>query len=117
MRYMLMLFEQDTDWDAVPAEQRDAALDEHAAFIAYLDSRGIEHSGAALRPSTTSTTLRPASPGQDMLVTDGPYVELKENLAGFYVVEAADLDDAVEIARHCPTGTGTEIRPLWDATS
>jgi hypothetical protein len=114
MKYMLMLFEQDTDWDAVPEAERTATLDEHGAFIAYLKKRGIEFSGEALRPSTTATTLRPAGPGQDLLVTDGPYVELKENLAGYYVVDAADLDDAIEIARHCPTGTGTEIRPLWD---
>lgn len=114
MKYMLMLFEPDTDWDAVPEAERTASLDEHAAFVAYLQDRGIEFSGAALRPSTTATTLRPAGPDQDLLVTDGPYVELKENLAGFYIVEAADLDDAVEIARHCPTESGTEIRPLWD---
>lgn len=114
MKYMLMLFERDTDWDAVPEAERAAALDEHGAFIAYLRERGIEFSGEALRPSTTATTLRPAGPDQELLVTDGPYIELKENLAGFYIVEAADLDDAVEIARRCPTGTGTEIRPLWD---
>jgi hypothetical protein len=117
MKYMLMLFEPDTDWDAVPAEQRDAALEEHGAFVSYLEGRGIAYSGEALDAAATATTLRPAGPGEDMLVTDGPYVELKENLAGFYIVEAADLDDAIEIARHCPTGTGTEIRPLWDIGS
>lgn len=112
MKYMLLLFERDTDWDAVPEAEREAALDAHRAFIDYLGERGIQHSGAALRPSTTATTLRPD--GDDVLVTDGPYVELKENLGGFYIVDAEDLDDAIEIAKRCPTGTGTEIRPLWD---
>ncbi|TDE10932.1 hypothetical protein [Jiangella asiatica] len=50
----------------------------HGEFIAYLEKRGIEHSGAALRPSTTATTLRPPPGLDDLLVTDGPDVELKE---------------------------------------
>lgn len=114
MKYMLMLFEHDTDWDAVPADRREAALDAHREFVEFLESRGAAHDGAALRPSTTATTLRPD--GDDVLVTDGPYLELKENLGGFYIIEASDLDDAIDVAKRCPMGTATEIRPIWDTT-
>ena len=111
MKYMLLLWEPDTEWDTVPEPQLRAALDAHEEFIAYLDEHGIEHTGGALRPSTTATTMRPD--GADVLVTDGPYVELVEHLGGYYVVEARDLDHALQIARRCPMGSGTEVRPLW----
>ncbi|HEY0696571.1 MAG TPA: YciI family protein, partial [Micromonospora sp.] len=74
---------------------------------------GTEYSGHARRPSTDATPLRRAADGE-LLVTDGPYVELTEHIGGIYVSEAADLDEALEIARRCPTGTGTEIRPIWE---
>jgi hypothetical protein len=111
MQYMLMLYEKEQDWDTVAPERREAALAEHEKFVRMLRERGIAFSGAALRPSTAATTLRP-SPG-GMIVSDGPYVELKEHIGGFYTIDAPDLDAAIEIARQCPTGTGTEIRPMW----
>lgn len=114
MKYMLMLFEPDKDWEAAPPEEREAALAGHSAFVDYLDQRGIAHTGHALRPATSATTLRPA--GDDVLVTDGPYVELKENLGGFYIIDVKNLDEAIAVAKRCPTGTGTEIRPIWDST-
>jgi hypothetical protein len=59
MKYMLMLYEPDTDWDSVPRERLEAALAEHNAWLELLKERSIEHYGAALRPSNTATTLRP----------------------------------------------------------
>lgn len=107
---MLMLHETETDWTQVPREELDSALREHERFVQFLRERGTAFSGEALQPQSTATTLRPN--GDDMLVTDGPYVELKENLGGFYVIEARDLDEALEIAKRCPTGTATEVRPI-----
>lgn len=112
MKYMLLLWEPDTEWDTVPEEELRAALARHEEFIAYLDEEGVEHSGGALSPSTTATTLRPDADG-GVLVSDGPFVELVEHLCGYYVIEAADLDHALRIARRCPMGAGTEVRPLW----
>ena len=111
MKYMLLLWEPDTEWDTVPEAELRAALAEHERFVGYLDDEGIEHSGGALRPSTAATTLRPN--GSDVLVSDGPFVELVEHLGGYYVIEATDLDHALRIARHCPMGAGIEVRPLW----
>ena len=110
MKYLLMLFEPEVDWTQVPRAELDGALAEHEKFVHYLRERGIPFSGEALQPQSTATTLRLA--GADTIVTDGPYVELKENLGGFYIVEARDLDDALEIAKRCPTGGATEVRPI-----
>ena len=68
--------------------------------------------GAALQASTTATTLR--RDREDVLVTDGPFAELKEQLGGFYIIEARDLDQALDAAKHCPLGSGTEVRPVWE---
>jgi hypothetical protein len=112
MKYMLMLFEKETDWTQVPKEQLDDALRGHEKFIQFLRERGVAFSGEALQPQGSATTLRPD--GDGMIVTDGPYVELKENLGGFYLIEARDLDEALEIARQCPTEVATEVRPIQE---
>lgn len=113
MKYMLLLHEVDTDWTAAPQEELDKALAAHGAFVQFLQERGRPFSGEAVRPSHTATTLRPD--GDDVLITDGPYVELKEHIGGFYVIEADDLDDAIEVAKRVPMGAGVEIRPIWEA--
>jgi hypothetical protein len=115
MKYMLMLFEEDTDWLSVSKETLDAELGAHDRFIKSLQERGISFTAAALRPWSTATTLRPD--GDDVIVTDGPYVELKQNLGGYYLIDAEDLDEVLEIAKRCPMGTGIEIRPTWDTSS
>jgi hypothetical protein len=110
MKYMLLLFEPETDWQSRPDELR-VELARHQEFIDWMDARGIPHSGEALGGQSTATTLRPV--GDDLVVTDGPYAELKENLGGYYVIDVKDLDEAIEVARRCPTTTATEIRPIW----
>ncbi|WP_225993212.1 YciI family protein [Actinomadura rudentiformis] len=109
---MLMMYEVDKDWVGAPEQEIQESMNEHIAFTQYLDGRGVAWSGEALRPSTSATTLRPGADG--LAVTDGPYVELTEHLGGFYVIEARDLDDALDIARRCPIATGIEVRPIWD---
>jgi len=112
MKYMLMLYETETDWSQHP-EELQASLAEHDAFDAWLKERGIPVvGGEALHGNSSATTLRKV--GDEMVVTDGPYAELKESLGGFYIIDVKDLDEAIEVARRCPTGTGTEIRPVWE---
>jgi hypothetical protein len=115
MKYMLLLYEPDIDWLSAPKEQIEQVLAEHEAFIEYLRQRGRPFSGEALRPPATATTLRPE--GDEVIVSDGPYIELKEHVGGFYIIEADSLDEALEVAKRCPMGSGTEVRPIWDPAS
>ncbi len=65
--------------------------------------------GNALQPTATATSVR------DDIVTDGPFVETKEALGGYYLIEAADLDQALAVAKLCPARFGgVEVRPVWD---
>lgn len=112
MKYMLMLYEPNTDWESVPRERLEQALSEHERFVDYLRQRGRPFSGEALRPSTSATTLR--SVGGETIVSNGPFVELTEHIAGYYLIEADNLDEAIEVARRCPVATGIEVRSVWE---
>jgi hypothetical protein len=83
-----------------------AAYERHAVVIKELDGR-VEV-GYALQPSTTATSVR------DDVVTDGPFIEAKDVIAGFYILEARDLDHALEIAKRDPSARrgGVEVRPV-----
>lgn len=113
MKYALLLFDPEGYWESVSEEEMKAAIEEHEAFARYLAERGVPFSGEAFKPSAEARTLRAA----DGAAADGPFGRLREELAGFYLVECADLAEAEEIARHCPMGAGVEIRPVWSAPS
>ena len=68
--------------------------------------------GNALQPTVTATSIR------GDVVTDGPFAETKEALGGYYLIEAADLDQALAVAKLCPAGVGgVEVRPIWDTAA
>lgn len=116
MKYMLMLYDNEDWWTTITQEEMAKTLEAHNAFARYLQQKGMSIvAGAALQASATATTLR--RDGDDVLVTDGPYAELKEHLGGFYIIEATDLDQALDAARHCPLGSGTEVRPVMEFPS
>ncbi len=110
MKYMLMIYtEVPETMDPAAGEQMMAA---YWAYNEMLQSRGAFVAGEALHPVSTATTVR-VRDGQT-LTTDGPFAETKEQLGGYYVVEAKDLDEAIEFASKIPNALdGTiEIRPL-----
>ncbi|MBX6356609.1 MAG: hypothetical protein IRZ05_12230 [Micromonosporaceae bacterium] len=111
MKFMIMLFERPTDWTAAPSEVREDALAEHAAFTRYLRDAGIPYSGEAVAPASQARSLRRTEDG--LVLQEGPFAAAEHNLGGFYVIDVKDMDQAVEVARRCPTGVGTEIRPIW----
>lgn len=77
---------------------------------------GVLRGGSGLQPSTTATTVRG---GGDVVLTDGPFVETKEQLAGYYVVDCADLDEAIAWAKKVPAiawGAAVEVRPVAGGT-
>ncbi|WP_225878568.1 YciI family protein [Spongiactinospora rosea] len=111
---MLMIYNNPAIWEALPEQERESAMAEAGALMAELESTGEWIGGEALADPSTSRTVRvregvPA-------VTDGPYLEAKEHLAGYCLVECESLERATEIAARWPDAryTGMEVRPLMN---
>jgi hypothetical protein len=83
------------------------------AWLDEMEGRGVLETGDRLRPTSEATTVRLRN--GETLVLDGPFAETKEQVAGFDIIDCADLDEAIEIAsKHPCAGLGTvEVRPLW----
>ena len=94
MRYMLVIYGNDEDWTQRPAEELAPVIAEHESFSEALRKAGKLVASEALYPSPTATTIR-MKDGEPLL-TDGPYVESKEQIGGFYLIDAANLDEALE---------------------
>ncbi len=111
MRYLLLIC-VDEGLQLSPEESAamPAATD---AWVAEMDGRGVRLQGEALRPVSEAATVRMR--GGEVLVSDGPFAETKEQIAGFDIIECADLDEAIEVAsKHPVARIGTiEIRPFW----
>jgi hypothetical protein len=84
------------------------------SWVTEMDSRGVRLQGQQLRPVSDATTVR--ARGGEVLVSDGPFAETKEQIAGFDVLECSSLDEAIEVAsRHPVAAIGTvEVRPFWE---
>ncbi|HET9021963.1 MAG TPA: YciI family protein [Ornithinibacter sp.] len=98
------------DWERATPEERQGWFDAHDSFERALAARGSKVSGAPLASADTATTLRHVD-GR-LTVTDGPFVELVEQVAGFYLVDLPDLDAAVTVCAELPTTYTVEIRPI-----
>lgn len=110
MQYMMLIY---LDENGAPNEsERQQCYEESAAFARELAAQGKFVGAAPLHPTSTATSLR-IQDGK-RLVTDGPFAETREQLGGFFLVDAQDLDEAIEIADRIPAGRwGTvEIRPV-----
>ena len=117
VRYLILIYEQGSaNPPAVPPPQAeiDATRDAYRAYGTMLRDRNAMLGGEALQPVTAATTVR-VRDGQT-LTTDGPFAETKEALGGFYLVEAKDLDEALEYAAACPGAKygSIEVRPIWE---
>ena len=123
-QYLILLYEDEASWAAVGEREAGEILAAHGRFgAAHAD---VLRGGGWLHPTATATTVRSPggggsqdrdgfAPGEDALVTDGPFVETKEALGGYYLVEVPDLDTAMALAREVPAPFGgVEVRPLRD---
>ena len=113
MQYMLQIFSDGgnggTAYDGLSQAEKDAVMGE---YMAISQSQGIA-GGAQLQPPETATTVRVQD--GDTLTTDGPFTETKEALGGYFLLEADDLDAAIEIAARIPAarlGGAVEVRPV-----
>jgi hypothetical protein len=114
MRYLLVIYGNDEDWTQRPPEDLEPILAEHSSFSDDLRKANAYVAAEALQPSATVTTIR-LQDGEPFL-TDGPYIETKEQLAGFYLIEAENLDCALEWAKRLAKfdGEPVEVRPVVD---
>ena len=114
MKYLLLIYGDESGMDSASPEHMQQVLDEYWAYDDFLAKRGGRLAGEALRPTATATTVR--NEGDQVLTTNGPYAETKEQLGGVYLLEANDLDEAIELAAACPGAKyGTiEVRPIME---
>ena len=112
MQYMLLLRGDESAFASLPDDAREAAIAQYMEYNAELAASGLLRGGAELQPSHTATILR----GRDgqVEVTDGPFAETREQLGGFYILEAESLEVALHWAKRCPAlwGGSIELRPL-----
>jgi hypothetical protein len=116
MQYLLMIH---TDEKAMQSAPKDAIANMSAAYGAYTEAMiraGVHIAGERLRPSSTATVVRTNNGRTSVL--NGPYAEIKEQLGGYYLIEAPDLDAAIEWAARCPGAQygAMEVRPIWPMT-
>jgi hypothetical protein len=114
MRYLLMIANDEASMLARSPEEDAEMLAQYGVFMEEMNRRGVLRDGLRLRPTTDATTVRVRD--GEVLTTDGPFAETKEQIGGYFLVEAADLDDAIEIASKIPHSShgAIEVRPVWE---
>ena len=114
MKFLCLIYYNETERDAIPAEQWEPLMREGFDHGDELRDRGVFLGGNALQPVRTAVTIRRKRGERSF--TDGPFAETKEQLAGYILIEAPDVETAKEIAFELPPGrVGTvEVRPVWD---
>jgi hypothetical protein len=117
MKYMLLIHEDEKAFQSLREEDRQAIYAEYGKFSQEIAASGHLIDGSELQPTTLATTVRLR--GGKRMVTDGPFAETREQLGGYYLVEAKDLDEAIALAARIPSArTGTiEVRPLMPSMS
>ncbi len=108
-QYMILIYEDEAQYATATPEVIGEITQAHTDFMAEVEQHGAKLlGGEALQPTGTATTVRSGSE-----VTDGPFVETKEALGGFYLIDAPDLDTALAVAKRCPARFGgVEVRPV-----
>jgi hypothetical protein len=115
MKYMLTLVGPETDWGDITPEEARRNMARWDAYTAELREAGAMIAGEGLQESATATTVRFGA-GDEQVTVDGPFAETKEQIGGFYLIDVADLDSALEWARKLPLRPdwAAEVRPVMD---
>jgi hypothetical protein len=112
MKYLLLIYENEGAFAGLPEAEQGQIFQEYMDFTSRTRESGHYLAGEALQPTSSATTVR-VKDGKT-LATDGPFAETREQLGGFYMVEAKDLDEAIALAARIPGAkTGSiEVRPV-----
>lgn len=112
MKYLCLIYEDETIWSKMPKAESDRYMGDYGALTQDVKKNGQYLAGEALQPTASATTIRVRN--GTTLTTDGPFAETKEQLGGFYLVDAKDLNDAIQIAARIPSARhgAIEVRPI-----
>ena len=112
MRYLLLIASDESAQSELTAEENAATLDEYGEWMKAMTDRGLLQGGERLRPVADATTVRVRN--GEVLSTDGPFAETKEQLGGFSLIDARDLNEAIALAERSPLARigSIEVRPL-----
>lgn len=112
MKYLCLIYDEEKTLGAMSKAEGDAFMGEYWAFTEGIRASGHYLAGQALQPVHTATTVRVRN--GKMSTTDGPFAETKEQLGGFYMIEARDLNDALQVASRIPSARlgCVEVRPV-----
>lgn len=113
MQYLLLIYSEEGGWQRMTQAEQEQAMAAYGAFTEALNKAGVMKGSHRLQPSTASTTVKVTNGKTQVL--DGPFIDSKEQLGGYYLIEVPDLDAALSWAARCPGAShGTvEVRPSW----
>jgi hypothetical protein len=114
MRYLLLIYGDESQYAAMSESESEASMQAWREYDAAIRTAGASPGGEPLQPTSTATSVR--DDGGSPLVTDGPFAETREQLAGYYLLDVENLDQAIEWAHRCPGAkNGTiELRPIQE---
>ncbi|HEY5546859.1 MAG TPA: YciI family protein [Gemmatimonadaceae bacterium] len=117
MRYLCLIYDNEKAWEKMPKEEADAVFGEYFTFTEGIKASGQHLGGEALQPTQAATTVRVRN--GKVATTDGPFAETKEQLGGYYLIDARDLNDAIQVAAKIPSARygSVEVRPIMEFTS
>ena len=113
MKFMALIYGDQSVWDAFSAAEKESAYERYRAFAKEAGEAGVLVGGDELGSTRDATTVRVR--GDETLVTDGPYAEVKEALGGYFILECASIDAAVDFAARIPGAEhgAVEVRPVY----
>ncbi len=114
MRYLCLIYDDEKSWAKMSKEQADKVSSEYFAFTEGIRKSGHYVGGDALQPTPSATTVRVRN--GKISTTDGPFAETKEQLGGYYLINAKDLNDAIQVAGRIPSARSgsIEVRPIME---
>lgn len=113
MKYLCLVYQDEKAAVNVPREQMEGALQDYRAFTEEIKKSGHFVASNGLKPTDAATTVRVRN--GKLSATDGPFAETKEQLGGYFLIEAKDLNDAIQVAGRIPSAKwgSIEVRPIW----
>ncbi len=114
MKYLCLIYSDEAMWPKLPKAETDTMMGEYMEFGDAIKKSGQLVGANRLHPTHTATTVR-VRDGK-LSATDGPFAETKEQLGGYYLIEARDLNDAIQVASRIPGARhgSVEVRPIWE---